>query len=186
MAHPELVRDCVSAMKEAAPDVAITIKCRIGIDDQDPSEVLPRFLDIVSQSGVDQFTIHARKAWLKGLSPKENRDVPPLDYPLVLQMKEQFPELWIGINGGITSLEQAEAFLSAGLDGVMIGRSAYQSPTNILLEADKRIWNETPPLTAAAQAVYAMIPYIEEELEKGTRLNSITRHMLGLFQGQPK
>ncbi len=185
MAHPELVRDCVVAMKEAAPDVDVTLKCRIGIDDQDPHEVLPRFLEIVSQSGADQFTIHARKAWLQGLSPKENRDVPPLDYPLVLKMKEEFPELWIGINGGITSLDQAEAFLEAGLDGVMIGRSAYQSPASVLLEADARIWGDASPLSAATEAVDAMIPYIEDELGKGTRLNSITRHMLGLFQGLP-
>ena len=185
MAHPELVRDCVSAMQDAAPDIPITVKCRIGIDDQDPAEVLPRFLEIVSQAGVRNFTIHARKAWLQGLSPKENRDVPPLDYPLVLEMKAKFPDLWIGINGGITSLEQTEAFLESGLDGVMIGRSAYQSPASILCDADRRIWREDNPLGEPRDAVDAMLPYLEAELSRGTRLNAMTRHILGLFQGMP-
>lgn len=185
MAHPELVRDCVKSMKDTAPDTPITVKCRIGIDDQEPSEVLPRFLETVSQSGITHFTIHARKAWLQGLSPKENRDVPPLDYPLVLKMKADFPHLSIGINGGITSLDQAEAFLKSGLDGVMIGRSAYQTPAHILLDADRRIWGDVSPGLSATDIVEAMYPYIESELSKGNRLNSITRHMLGVFHGAP-
>jgi len=185
MEHPTLVADCVQAMQEAAGAIPITVKCRIGIDDQDPRRVLPNFIDTVAQAGVRHFTIHARKAWLKGLSPKENRDVPPLDYPLVLAMKTQFPDLWIGINGGITSLDEATDFLESGLDGVMVGRSAYQNPTAILLDADRRIWGDTNPLMHAKDAVSAMIPYMEAELAAGARLNAITRHMLGLFQGVP-
>ncbi len=185
MAHPGLVADCVDAMQSAAGDVPVTVKCRIGIDDQDPTEVLPRFLEKVSAAGVRHFTIHARKAWLQGLSPKENRDVPPLDYPLVLAMKRQFPDLWIGINGGISTLTQANEFLAQGLDGVMIGRSAYQTPSQILLDADHTIWGQARPCADAQSAIELMIPYLEAELSRGTRLNAMTRHMLGLFHGMP-
>jgi len=185
MAHPELVRDCATAMQEATPNTPITIKCRIGIDDQDPREILPKFLETVASAGITHFTIHARKAWLQGLSPKENRDVPPLDYPLVLSMKEAFPHLHISINGGITSLSQAQSFLDQGLDGVMIGRSAYQTPWEILGQADRLIWNETPPNKTPLDAVTAMTPYIENALNDGQKLSNITRHMLGVFHGTP-
>ena len=185
MAHPELVRDCATAMQEATPNTPITIKCRIGIDDQDPREILPKFLETVASAGITHFTIHARKAWLQGLSPKENRDVPPLDYPLVLSMKEAFPHLHISINGGITSLSQAQSFLDQGLDGVMIGRSAYQTPWEILGQADRLIWNETPPNKTPLDAVTAMTPYIENALNDGQKLSNITRHMLGVFHGAP-
>jgi tRNA-dihydrouridine synthase A len=133
---------------------------------------------------VRRVTIHARKAWLKGLSPKENREVPPLDYGLVADMKRDFPELWIGINGGITTLDEATGFLKAGLDGVMIGRAAYHAPNTVLLEADRQIFN-SDRVVSPETVIYAMLPYIEEHLTAGGRLHQITRHMLGLFSGQP-
>ncbi len=184
MESPELVADCVSAMKKAAPGVETSIKCRIGIDDQDPNAVLPNFLRIVRDGGAQRFTIHARKAWLKGLSPKENRDIPPLDYDLVHQMKAEFPDLWIGINGGITTLEAAQDLLSRNIDGVMIGREAYHNPTAILGPSDLQIYGTGQTITAHG-AIAAMLPYIEDELSAGTRLNQITRHMIGAFQGRP-
>lgn len=183
MKTPELVADCVSAMIEASP-VEVTVKCRIGVDDQEPRNVLPDFLEKVSAAGVRRITIHARKAWLQGLSPKENRDIPPLDYPLVHEMKAAFPDLHLSVNGGITSLQEAEEFLAAGLDGVMIGRSAYHHPADILLGADRRIYG-TSYETTAEQAVLDMLPYIENHLVAGGRLHQITRHMLGLFTGRP-
>ena len=185
MAHPDLVRDCVIAMMEAAGDVPVTIKCRIGIDDQEPREVLPRFLEAVQHAGVQRVTIHARKAWLKGLSPKENRDIPPLDYDLVSEMKSEFPELWIGINGGINSLKEAKALLDTGLDGVMIGRSAYQSPSQILLTADRDLWGSAQPYADAHSVVKGILPYVDGQLSRGVKLNQMTRHMLGLFHGMP-
>ncbi|MCA8867565.1 MAG: tRNA dihydrouridine(20/20a) synthase DusA [Rhodobacteraceae bacterium] len=184
MERPELVAECAAAMIGAARGVEITVKCRIGVDRQDPEKVLPKFLDTVSQAGVGRFAIHARKAWLEGLSPKENRDIPPLDYPLVLRMKQQFPALRIVINGGISSLEQAEGFLAQGLDGVMIGRAAYHDPIAILQMADRRIFG-CDHLVSAHQAVGQMLPYIEAHLQGGGRLNQISRHMLGLFAGRP-
>lgn len=183
MEKPALVAACVSAMRSAT-DVEITVKCRIGVDDQDPAEVLPEFLARVVATGCTRVQIHARKAWLKGLSPKENRDIPPLDYPLVQLMKEYFPNLHISINGGITSLDQAEALLDSGLDGVMIGRSAYHQPADILSAADRRIYGEGMD-TSAEEAVHGMIPYIEAHLIGGGKLNQITRHMMGLFAGRP-
>ena len=141
MKTPDLVAECVSAMIEASK-VEVTVKCRIGVDDQAPEAVLPDFLQKISYAGVKRVTIHARKAWLQGLSPKENRDIPPLDYDLVLQMKQQFPDLHISINGGITSLDQAKALIDRGLDGVMIGRSAYHTPADILLSADRKIFGK--------------------------------------------
>lgn len=183
MKDPALVARCVSAMARAV-DAEVTVKCRIGVDGQMPEEILPEFLSHVVGAGITRVTIHARMAWLDGLSPKENRDVPPLDYPLVHRMKELFPNLHISVNGGITSLDQAQAFLDGGLDGVMVGRSAYHSPAEILSQADRRIFGtgrDTPP----EDAVRAMIPYIEAHLEAGGRLNQITRHMLGLFTGRP-
>jgi tRNA-dihydrouridine synthase A len=184
MERPGLVADCVAAMMAASP-VEVTVKCRIGVDEQDPEQVLPEFLRIVSDAGVTRFTIHARKAWLQGLSPKENRDIPPLDYPLVHRMKAVFPGLDLSINGGVTTLDEAEAHLAAGMDGVMIGRAAYHTPADVLLEADCRIFGETGPAPTAHQVAEAMLPYIEAHIAGGGRLNQITRHMLGLFAGRP-
>ncbi|MHC0054944.1 tRNA dihydrouridine(20/20a) synthase DusA [Actibacterium sp. D379-3] len=183
MERPELVADCVAAMIAAAR-VEVTVKCRIGVDDQDPEQVLPGFLETVSAAGVTRFTIHARKAWLQGLSPKENRDVPPLDYDLVLRMKRAFPHLHISVNGGIATLDQARGFLEAGLDGVMIGRAAYHTPADILLGADEVIFGQ-PGRKTAEQVVNEMRPYIARHLAQGGRLHSVTRHMLGLFAGRP-
>ena len=140
MRAPDLVAECAAAMIAAAPGTEITVKCRIGVDEQEPREVLPRFLEAIREAGVRRVAIHARKAWLQGLSPKENRDVPPLDYPLVMDMKRAFPDLHVSINGGIGALEEARAFLDQGLDGVMIGRAAYHTPADLLGPADPAIW----------------------------------------------
>lgn len=183
MERPALVAECVAEMR-AAVNVDVTVKCRIGVDDQDPEEVLPEFLAQVIATGCTRVQIHARKAWLKGLSPKENRDIPPLDYPLVQRMKQYFPNLHISINGGITSLDQAVALLDSGLDGVMIGRAAYHQAGDILSTADRRIYGQGED-TTAEEAVRAMLPYIEAHLSAGGRLNQITRHMMGLFTGRP-
>jgi tRNA-dihydrouridine synthase A len=183
MEHPALVADCVSAMIAGQP-VEVTVKCRIGVDDQDPAQVLPHFIETMRAAGVRRMSIHARKAWLQGLSPKENRDIPPLDYPLVHAMKQQFPDMHLSINGGITTLDQAQTHLDAGMDGVMIGRAAYHSPAEILLEADRKIFDD-PHSRTAQEVVQAMLPFIETHLAQGGRLNSITRHMLGLFAGRP-
>ncbi|MHA6262266.1 tRNA dihydrouridine(20/20a) synthase DusA [Arenibacterium sp. CAU 1754] len=183
MERPGLVADCVSAMR-AAVDVDVTVKCRIGVDDQNPAEALPEFLARIGAAGCDRVTIHARKAWLQGLSPKENRDIPPLDYDLVMQMKGLFPAMHISINGGITSLDQAKAFLDASLDGVMIGRAAYHDPTTILAAADPVIFG-TGEVRDAHDVVHQMIPYIDAHLTEGGKLHQITRHMLGLFTGRP-
>ncbi len=182
MKQPDLVADCVAAM--GGQGVDITVKCRIGVDKQDPQQILPEFLEKVSAAGVKRFTIHARMAWLQGLSPKENRDVPPLDYDLVLQMKRDFPQLHISINGGINTLDQAQEFLDAGLDGVMIGRAAYHTPDQVLLKADQQIFN-AGQAKEARQIIEEMRPYIAQHLQNGGRLNQITRHMLGFFAGQP-
>ena len=183
MKTPELVADCVAAMI-AASDVEVTVKCRIGVDDQDPEVVLPRFLSVVAGAGVRRFTIHARKAWLQGLSPKDNREIPPLDYPLVHRMKAEFPDLHLSINGGLATLEAARAQIDAGLDGAMVGRAAYHEPMNILGAADAEIWGEGAPADPFAVAE-AMKPYIADHLQNGGRLHQITRHMLGLFHGRP-
>ncbi|WP_176248403.1 MULTISPECIES: tRNA dihydrouridine(20/20a) synthase DusA [unclassified Sulfitobacter] len=183
MEQPALVAKCVAAMRRAV-DVDVTVKCRIGVDDQDPETVLPEFLAHIVGAGCERVTIHARKAWLKGLSPKENRDIPPLDYDLVHRMKGLFSNLHISVNGGITSLDQAETFLDGGLDGVMIGRSAYHSPADILCQADRRIYGMGEDTTAEA-AVAQMLPYIDAHIDGGGRLNQITRHMMGLFAGRP-
>ncbi|MBN2905489.1 MAG: tRNA dihydrouridine(20/20a) synthase DusA [Rhodobacteraceae bacterium] len=183
MERPGLVADCVAAMAAAA-SVEVTVKCRIGVDEQTPHEVLPAFLETVRAAGVSRFTIHARKAWLKGLSPKENRDIPPLDYALVHEMKREFPDLHISVNGGIETLDQALGFLDAGLDGVMIGRAAYHDPASILLQADARIFG-LPGGKSARQVAEEMRPYIARHLAAGGRLHNVTRHMLGLFAGRP-
>lgn len=184
MQDPDLVGRILRAMCAASP-AEITVKCRIGVDDQDPATTLPRFLEVIASAGVRRVTIHARKAWLQGLSPKENREIPPLDYPLVLAMKARFPELHISINGGVESLAQAETLLAEGLDGVMIGRAAYHRPADILADADQRIFKVDRPAPNGAEVVAALRPYIAQELSAGTRLPAITRHMLGLFAGQP-
>jgi tRNA-dihydrouridine synthase A len=183
MEDAALVADCVAAMIDAV-DIPVTVKCRIGVDDQDPRVILPEFLAQVSAAGVDRFSVHARKAWLQGLSPKENRDIPPLDYDLVLQMKALFPHLHLTINGGIESLDEAEKFLERNLDGVMIGRAAYHTPADILLDADARIFGD-PTGRTAEEAVHLMLPYIADHLAQGGRLGQVTRHMLGLFQRRP-
>ncbi|WP_084437014.1 tRNA dihydrouridine(20/20a) synthase DusA [Pseudodonghicola xiamenensis] len=185
MTEPDLVADCVKAMQDAV-SCEVTVKCRIGVDDQDPEQVLPDFLSRVAAAGCRRFTVHARKAWLKGLSPKENRDIPPLDYDLALRMKTAFPELHISVNGGVATLDQAQAFLAAGFDGVMIGRAAYHQPWDILAEADTHIFGaKAAPFSTPDQAARAMLPYIETHLAAGGRLHQITRHMLGLFTGRP-
>jgi tRNA-dihydrouridine synthase A len=183
MERPALVADCVAAMI-AATGVEVTVKCRIGVDDQLPEEVLPDFLEKISAAGVSRVTIHARKAWLQGLSPKQNRDVPPLDYKLVHRMKEAFPHLHISINGGIATLDDAIPHL-ANLDGVMIGRAAYHQPFDILGEADARVFKDAPTGKTAQDIALEMLPYIERHLAEGGRLNQITRHILGLFAGRP-
>ncbi len=183
MKDPGLVSECVAAMIEAC-EKEVTVKCRIGVDDQDPELVLPEFLSRVGAAGCGRVTIHARKAWLQGLSPKENRDVPPLDHALVVRMKALFPGLHISINGGITSLDQARGFLDAGLDGVMVGRAAYHQPAEILSKADRVIFgvgSDSDP----AEVARAMIPYIKAHMATGGRLHQVTRHMLGLFAGRP-
>ncbi len=184
MQEPDLVAKCVSAMQDASTGAEITVKCRIGVDDQDPHEVLPDFIKRVSATGVKTFAIHARKAWLKGLSPKENRDIPPLDYDLVHQMKAENPDLNIHINGGLMTLTEALPHLERGLDGIMIGRAAYHDPASVLLQADSLVYGETDK-TTAEQAVLDMLPYIERHIANGGRLNQITRHMLGIFTGRP-
>jgi tRNA-dihydrouridine synthase A len=171
-------------MNEGFTGAEVTVKCRIGVDDQVPADVLPAFLETVSARGVNSFTIHARMAWLEGLSPKENRDIPPLDYDLVHQMKADFPHLEIVINGGIASLDQVKEHIDRGLDGVMIGRSAYHQPSDVLCSADRVLFGAHTD-SSADDAVLQMLPYIESHLSKGGRLNQITRHMLGLFAGRP-
>jgi tRNA-dihydrouridine synthase A len=184
MQTPELVADCAAAMIAAAGPVPVTVKCRIGVDAQDPGAALPAFLETVAAAGVRRFAIHARKAWLEGLSPKENREVPPLDHGLVLRMKAAFPALEIVVNGGIGGLEAAQGFLERGLDGVMIGRAAYIAPA-LLGAADRVIFGAPGPDVTAEAAVRGMLPYIQAELRRGAGLHQITRHMLGAFQGRP-
>jgi len=180
MREPERVADCVAAMREAVL-IPVTVKCRIGVDDQDPSVALPAFVEACVQAGVDVFAVHARKAWLSGLSPRENREVPPLDYGLVYELKRAKPELTILINGGIGSLEEAQAHL-AHVDGVMLGRAAYQTPA-ILLGVDAQFFGDAP--RDLSDAVVAYVDYIAARLEDGVPLNAMTKHMLGLFHGRP-
>ena len=182
MTRPELVAECVSAMIAASP-VEVTVKCRIGVDEQDPEAVLPDFLRRMREAGIRRIAIHARKAWLQGLSPRENREIPPLDYPLVHRMKVEFPDLHLSVNGGIASLAQVREHLGA-MDGVMVGRAAYHQPWDILGEAD-RLWGETPPFADPVEAAGAMRPRIAAHLAQGGRLHQITRPMLGLFHGRP-
>ncbi len=182
MVEPALVADCVAAMK-AAVEIPVTVKCRIGVDDQDPAEALFSFAAAVKAAGTDALIVHARKAWLKGLSPRENREVPPLDYEIVHRLKAAHPDLEIVLNGGIATLEQAQAHL-ARVDGVMMGRAAYQEPWR-LLGADPVLFGEAAPFASAKDVALALMPYIEREMANGVRLNSITRHVLGLFRAVP-
>ncbi|WP_397544531.1 tRNA dihydrouridine(20/20a) synthase DusA [Roseovarius salis] len=184
MRQPELVAECCAAMIEAV-DIEVTVKCRIGVDRQDAETALPDFIDHVAGAGVRRVIIHARKAWLQGLSPKENRDVPPLDYGLVQRMKTRFPSLHLSVNGGIETLDPALGFLAAGLDGVMIGRAAYHRPADILGAADRLVFAGTDRDRTPEEAVRAMLPYIEEHVARGGKLHQVTRHMLGLFAGRP-
>jgi tRNA-dihydrouridine synthase A len=181
MAEPPLVADCVAAMSQATRR-PVTVKHRIGIDDMDSYDALARFVDSVALAGCSTFIVHARKAWLHGLSPKENREIPPLRYQMVHQLKHDFPHLEFVINGGFKTLAQAQEQL-ARLDGVMIGREAYQNPW-MLIDADSRIFGDTTDVVARKQLVHRMLPYIEEQRAAGVPLHKITRHMLGLFQGQ--
>ena len=181
MREPELVAECMAAIA-AAVKVPATVKCRIGVDEQDPEESLFRLVDLCAAAGVRHFIVHARKAWLKGLSPKENRDVPPLDYPLVWRLKAERPQLTISINGGIGSLDEAEEHLQH-VDGVMLGRAAYHTP-GILGAVDARLFGEAGTVDAL-EAVRRYRPYVERELARGAHLAAMTRHMLGLFHGAP-
>ena len=182
MLEPALVGECVSAMK-AAVSLPVTVKCRIGVDEQDTEEALNRLTESVVAAGCDELTVHARKAWLKGLSPKENRDIPPLDYDRVYRLKQANPNLPIAINGGIRTMEEVRGHL-AHVDGVMLGRVAYQEP-EILLGVDREVHGEEPPVADAFEAVEAYEPYIAARLAEGHRLHAMTRHMLGLFTGRP-
>ena len=182
MAEPALVADSVAAMK-AAVAVPVTVKCRLGIDQQDPEQSLFAFAKVVKSAGADALIVHARKAWLKGLSPRENREVPPLDYEIVHRLKTAHPDFEIILNGGIVSVEQAAAHL-AHVDGVMMGRAAYQEPWR-LLNVDPVVFGEKATFSSAKEAAHGLIPYIERELDKGVRLHAITRHVLGLFRGVP-
>ena len=182
MAEPALVADCVAAMSKTV-SVPVTVKTRIGIDDRDSYEELSQFIDRVRQGGCKTFIIHARKAFLQGLSPKENRTVPPLNYEYAYRIKQQYPQLSIIINGGITDLDAAEQHLTVA-DGVMLGRSAYHNPY-LLAEVDRRLFQAREPVPSREEIVQRMLPYIERELNQGSPLKHITRHMLGLFQGIP-
>jgi tRNA-dihydrouridine synthase A len=182
MAEPTLVADSVAAMK-AVVAVPVTVKCRLGIDEQDPEQSLFAFAAAMESAGADALIVHARKAWLKGLSPRENRDVPPLDYEIVHRLKAAHPDFEIILNGGIVSLEQAAVQLTH-VDGVMMGRAAYQEPWR-LLAIDPVLFGENAAFTCAGEAALALIPYIERELSQGVRLHAITRHVLGLFRSVP-
>ncbi|ODA66802.1 putative tRNA-dihydrouridine synthase [Methyloligella halotolerans] len=182
MAEPKLVAECVAAMRDAV-SVPVTVKCRIGIDDQDTEESLDRFIDTVAEAGCESFFVHARKAWLEGLSPKENRDIPPLDYDRVYRLKARRPELEIVINGGIATVADAKAHLDH-VDGVMLGRAAYHDPY-VLAEAERVLFGAAD-LPSRVEVLEQFLPYAEEQIAKGVRLQQLTRHLLGLFHGQPK
>jgi tRNA-dihydrouridine synthase A len=182
MREPELVGACVAAMKDAS-GLPVTVKCRIGVDEQEPRVALFAMAQATVAAGVDALIVHARKAWLKGLSPKENRDIPPLDYPLAHELKRAYPDLPIALNGGIDTLEAAAEHL-AQVDGVMIGRAAYHN-LSMLQQVDSALFGEAPPYASTDEATRAFLPYIERKLSEGVRLADITRHMLGLFAGRP-
>ncbi|GAB3037330.1 tRNA dihydrouridine(20/20a) synthase DusA [Bowmanella dokdonensis] len=182
MAEPATVADCVRAMRSAV-NIPITVKCRIGIDDMDEYKHLDEFIQQVADGGCDTFIIHARKAWLQGLSPKENREIPPLMYDRVYLLKQQFPHLHVSINGGVKTLEEAALHLQQQ-DGVMIGREAYANPY-LLARVDKLFFNDSRQVPSREEVVLQMLPYINEQVQQGARVWHIARHMLGLFQSQP-
>ncbi len=182
MAKPELVASCVSAMLDAV-SIPVTVKSRIGIDELDSYQFLTDFVGTIADAGCQQFIVHARKAWLKGLSPKENREIPELDYPRVHQLKQDFPQLNISINGGIKTLDDVRYQLQL-VDGVMVGREAYTNPY-LLSQVDHFIYGEEQPVLSQHELVRAMLPYIEQQMQQGARFWHIARHMLGLFQGLP-
>lgn len=182
MLEPARVRDCVAAMREAVR-LPVTVKHRIGVDARDSYDDLYAFVATVAEAGAERFTVHARKAWLRGLSPKENRTIPPLRYGDVYRLKEDFPHLVVEINGGVRNLEEAKAHLTR-VDGVMVGRAAYENPYLLAL-ADRELFGEAGPLSSRREVVLGMLPYLERQLEGGVRLNSMTRHMLGLFANRP-
>ena len=182
MREPGLVGACVAAMKVAVP-VPVTVKCRLGVDDQEIEEALDAVAEAVIAAGVDGLVVHARKAWLKGLSPRENRDVPPLDYGRVARLKRAHPDLPIAVNGGIADIAAAKARLD-DVDGVMIGRAAYTEPA-LLLDVDTELFGEPGPVADAFAAIEAFEPIVAAGLERGLRLHAYTRHMLGLFNGRP-
>ncbi|MBV1934543.1 MAG: tRNA dihydrouridine(20/20a) synthase DusA, partial [Parvibaculaceae bacterium] len=181
MKEPDLVARCIEAM-QAATTMPVTVKCRIGVDDQREQEALPTLITQVREAGCTSFTVHARKAWLKGLSPKENRTVPPLNYPIVYEMKKQFSDLEIIINGGITTLDETEKHLTH-VDGVMMGRAAYETPY-VLSQVDQRLFGSTAPVLTRHEIIERFLPYIEERLSQGVPLHAMTRHILGLFHGE--
>jgi tRNA-dihydrouridine synthase A len=183
MAEPALVAECIAAMR-AKVGVPVTVKCRIGIDDQDAEQSLDRFIDAVAAGGCRTFVVHARKAWLEGLSPKENRDVPPIDYGRVYRVKARRPDLTIIVNGGIDSLDAAADHL-AHVDGVMLGRAAYQDPY-LLAGVDQMLFGSAAAVSSRLEVLDRFMPYAEAELARGVRLNQMTRHILGLFHGQPR
>jgi tRNA-dihydrouridine synthase A len=182
MAEPERVAAAVAAMR-ANTAVPVTVKCRIGIDDSEDYVFLRRFVETVAAAGCAVFVVHARKAWLSGLSPKENREIPPLRYEQVYRLKQELPQLSIAINGGIRSLEECEAHL-AHVDGVMLGREAYENPS-LLAQVDARLFGASAPARSREQVLLALRPYVERELVEGTPLGQITRHILGLYRNQP-
>lgn len=182
MLEPALVGDCVKAMKDAVA-IPVTVKCRIGVDDQDPEQALFALAEACVANGADALFVHARKAWLKGLSPKENREAPPLDYALVHRLKRALPDVPIAINGGLTRMSQIREQLTF-VDGVMIGRAAYHDPA-LLLAVDPQLFGAPAPATNLFTAVDAFLPYVERQLAAGERLANMTRHLLGLFAGMP-
>lgn len=183
MEQPALVASCLKQMRKTV-SIDVTVKCRIGIDNQNPDEVLPDFLSKISDVGINKVIIHARKALLGSLSPKQNRDIPPLNYSLVSRMKEEFPMLHISLNGGISSLQLASDLLENDFDGVMIGRSAYTTPWDILSNVDEYIFGDTPRVRSRLDIILSMQAYIKQHLATGGKVNQVTRHMIGLFNGQ--
>lgn len=181
MAEPETVAACIQSM-QAEVDIPVTVKSRIGIDEMDEYKDLTRFIDVVANAGCETFIVHARKAWLKGLSPKENRDVPPLIYDRVYHLKDEFPDLHISLNGGVKTLADAQLHLEH-IDGVMIGREVYSNPY-ILAEVDSMFYGDDHPIPTREQIVHNMIDYAQQQIEQGARVWHVARHMLGLFQGQ--
>ena len=182
MAQPALVADCVAAMRDAC-DIPVTVKHRIGIDDMECFDEMLQFVTAIAARGCSTFIVHARKAWLSGLSPRENREIPPLHYDWVYRLKQERPDLTVVLNGGVTSIDQCREHLTA-VDGVMVGREAYHNPY-MLAEVDRALFGDASPVPSRGEVAAALVPYVRRELEAGTQLHHITRHILGLFQGIP-